>query len=45
MGNLEFGLTMMVVGMGGTVVVLGLFAIIMNLLIKIFPVRDDEAAE
>ena len=45
MGNLEFGLTMIVVGMGGTLVVLGFFAIVMNLLIKIFPVRKDETAE
>ncbi|MBI5063917.1 MAG: hypothetical protein HZB87_10770 [Desulfatitalea sp.] len=45
MSNFEFGLTMIVVGMGGTLVVLGFFAIIMNLLIKIFPIREDETAE
>ncbi len=45
MGNLEFGLTMIVVGMGGTMIVLGLFAVLMTLLKKVFPNREDEAAE
>ena len=45
MGNIEFGLTMIVVGMGGTLAVLGLFAVLMSLLKKIFPNREDPAAE
>lgn len=44
MGNLEFGLTMIVVGMGGTLVVLGLFAVLMHLLKIVFPTREEEAA-
>lgn len=42
MDNLTFGLTLMVVGMGGTLVTLALLAVIMNLLKKIFPVREDQ---
>lgn len=45
MSNWEFGFTMIVVGMGGTLVVLALFAVLMNLLIKVFPVREKDAAE
>jgi Na+-transporting methylmalonyl-CoA/oxaloacetate decarboxylase gamma subunit len=42
MDNLTFGLTLMVVGMGGTLVTLALLAVIMNLLKKIFPVQEDQ---
>jgi hypothetical protein len=45
MGNFEFGLTMIVVGMGGTLTVLGLFAVLMNLLKIVFPHREDQAAK
>jgi Na+-transporting methylmalonyl-CoA/oxaloacetate decarboxylase gamma subunit len=45
MNNWEFGFTMIVVGMGGTLVVLALFAVLMNLLKKTFPVRDEDPAE
>jgi len=41
MDNLTFGVTMMVTGMGGTLVVLSLFAIIMNILKMIFPLRKE----
>ncbi len=41
MDNLTFGLTLMVVGMGGTLVTLALLAVIMNVLKKIFPVQED----
>ena len=40
MDNWTFGLTMLVVGMGGTLVALTLLAIIMGLLKKIFPVKE-----
>ena len=40
MDNLTFGLTMLIVGMGGTVAALAILALIMNLLKKIFPVRE-----
>jgi len=37
MDNWTFGFTMIIVGMGGTIVTLGLFALMMALLKKIFP--------
>lgn len=43
MDNWTFGLTMIIVGMGGTLVVLGLFAVIMVILKKIFPFKEEEA--
>ena len=43
MSNLEFGFTMMVVGMGGTLCVLSLFALLMVLLKKVLPEADDKA--
>ena len=42
MDNLTFGLTLLVVGMGGTLAALGLLAVMMNLLKKIFPVKKEE---
>jgi Na+-transporting methylmalonyl-CoA/oxaloacetate decarboxylase gamma subunit len=41
MDNWTFGLTMLVVGMGGTLAALALLAIIMGLLKKIFPVKEE----
>ncbi len=41
MNNWEFGFTMIIVGMGGTLAVLALFAIFMVLLKKIFPFREE----
>jgi Na+-transporting methylmalonyl-CoA/oxaloacetate decarboxylase gamma subunit len=41
MNNLEFGITMMVVGMGGTVCVLSLFILLMGLLKRVFPSKED----
>jgi Na+-transporting methylmalonyl-CoA/oxaloacetate decarboxylase gamma subunit len=41
MDNWTFGITMLVVGMGGTLVALALLALIMGLLKKIFPVREE----
>jgi hypothetical protein len=43
MGNLAFGLTMIIVGMGGTMVILALFALLMVLLKKIFPVKENQS--
>ncbi len=37
-----FGFTMLVVGMGGTIVTLVIFSLIMGLLKKIFPYRKEE---
>jgi Na+-transporting methylmalonyl-CoA/oxaloacetate decarboxylase gamma subunit len=41
MDNWTFGITMLVVGMGGTLVALALLALIMGLLKKIFPVKEE----
>jgi hypothetical protein len=41
MDNWTFGLTMLVVGMGGTLAALGLLALMMGLLKKIFPVKEE----
>ena len=41
--NLTFGLTLVIVGMGGTLIAMGLLAVIMNLLKKIFPVREENS--
>jgi hypothetical protein len=41
MDNWTFGLTMLIVGMGGTVAALTVLALIMGLLKKIFPVREE----
>jgi len=43
MDNWTFGFTMIIVGMGGTLVVLALFAVLMVLLKKIFPLKEEEA--
>jgi hypothetical protein len=45
MDKWTFGITMLVVGMGGTIVTLMLFSIIMSLLKKIFPYRKKEETE
>jgi hypothetical protein len=37
-----FGLTMLVVGMGGTIVTLIVFSFIMGLLKKVFPYKKEE---
>jgi Na+-transporting methylmalonyl-CoA/oxaloacetate decarboxylase gamma subunit len=41
MDNWTFGFTMIIVGMGGTLAVLALFAVFMVLLKKIFPFREE----
>ena len=43
MENLEFGLSLALVGMGGTLVGLYLLGIISSLLLKIFPVKSQTA--
>jgi len=43
MDNLTFGLTMIIVGMGGTLATLGLFALLMGLLKLIFPFKEETA--
>jgi len=43
MDTLTFGLTLLVVGMGGTLVALATLAVLMELLKKMFPHRDIDA--
>jgi Na+-transporting methylmalonyl-CoA/oxaloacetate decarboxylase gamma subunit len=42
MDNLTFGITMMVCGMGGTILTLWILSLIMTLLGKIFPEKKEE---
>lgn len=42
MDNWTFGFTMVVLGMGGTLVVLSLFAVLMVILKKIFPASEEK---
>jgi len=42
MNNTVFGLTMLVVGMGGTLVTLFIITLVINALALFFPVRPDE---
>jgi len=41
MENLEFGLSLALVGMGGTLVGLYLLGLLSSLLLKIFPVKNQ----
>ncbi len=42
MTNLEFGLSLTVIGMGGTLVILFLISLVMNALNKLFPYRESK---
>jgi hypothetical protein len=42
MDNLTFGVTMMVCGMGGTILTLWIFSLVMRLLGKIFPEKKEK---
>lgn len=42
MDNWTFGFTLMVVGMGGTLVALGVLALLMAALKKLFPIEDED---
>ena len=41
MDNFTFGVTMMVTGIGGTLLVLSLFAVLMNVLKMLFPFKKE----
>jgi hypothetical protein len=41
MDNFSFGLTMIIVGMGGTLVALAFLALLMGLLKKLFPLKEE----
>jgi tellurite resistance protein TehA-like permease len=42
MDNFTFGMTMIVIGMGGTLLALSLFAILMNILKMVFPFKEEQ---
>lgn len=42
MGRLEFGLTMLIVGMGGTLLTLAFCSLVMYLLKRAFPLMSDQ---
>ena len=43
MDNWTFGITMIVVGMGGTILTLWILSLLMSLLKKCFPLKPEEA--
>jgi hypothetical protein len=45
MDNWTFGWTMIIVGMGGTVATLGLFAVLMGFLKIVFPFKEEKTDE
>lgn len=45
MNNTVFGLTMLVVGMGGTLVTLFLLTLVIRALTALFPVRPEDPGE
>ncbi len=45
MSNLTFGLTLILVGMGGTLLTLAFFSVLMTLLKKLFPVPKETSEE
>jgi Na+-transporting methylmalonyl-CoA/oxaloacetate decarboxylase gamma subunit len=42
MDNWTFGITMLVLGMGGTLLTLWILSLLMSLLKKVFPYRKEE---
>jgi Na+-transporting methylmalonyl-CoA/oxaloacetate decarboxylase gamma subunit len=44
MGKWDFGITMMLVGMGGTLLTLWILSLLMQLLKKIFPITKEDGA-
>jgi Na+-transporting methylmalonyl-CoA/oxaloacetate decarboxylase gamma subunit len=45
MDNLSFGLTMTVVGVGGTFLTLWILSLVVDLLKKVFPLKAQDDAE
>ncbi len=45
MDKFTFGLTMLIVGMGGTLLTLGIMSVIMALMKKVFPLKKEESPE
>lgn len=45
MDNFTFGITVLVVGMGGTVLTLWIMSLIMRLLTRLFPYKEGEEGD
>jgi Na+-transporting methylmalonyl-CoA/oxaloacetate decarboxylase gamma subunit len=45
MDNWTFGITMLVLGMGGTLLTLWILSLLMSLLKKVFPYRKEDEAK
>jgi hypothetical protein len=45
MDNATFGVTMLVVGMGGTLLTLWGISLVIKLLKRVFPVKEDETTD
>lgn len=42
MGKWDFGITMMIVGMGGTLLTLWILSLLMTLLKRVFPISQEK---
>lgn len=42
MDNFTFGVTVLIVGMGGTILTLWIMSVIMTVLMKVFPYKEEE---
>jgi len=45
MNNLTFGITLIIVGMGGTLLTLALFSALMTILKRLFPAQEEAPPE
>ncbi|MBS3919702.1 MAG: hypothetical protein KG012_12545 [Deltaproteobacteria bacterium] len=45
MDNWTFGITMIIVGMGGTILTMWVLSLLMGLLRKLFPYKKEEAGK
>ncbi|HOG17327.1 MAG: hypothetical protein A4E73_02103 [Syntrophaceae bacterium PtaU1.Bin231] len=45
MDNFTFGVTVLIVGMGGTILTLWIMSLIMTLLMKVFPYKEEEQSK
>ncbi|MBI4633348.1 MAG: OadG family protein [Deltaproteobacteria bacterium] len=45
MDKFTFGITMLLVGMGGTILTLALISVLITLLKKIFPLKNEETKD
>ena len=43
MDDVTFGVTVLIVGMGGTILTLWVMSLIMTVLMKVFPYKEDQS--